>query len=583
MDTLPQPPPEAGAYPEPVEIPRYLPRAVTTKNGMVSAAHPLAAHVGADILRGGGNAIDAMVAVQMVLNVVEPQSSGIGGGCFILYHEAGTGKTSCIDGREETPAQARRSDFLDDRGKVIEDDLTGGLPVGVPGTVAAMHLAHGRWGKLPWSRVLEPAIRLAEDGIGVTPRLRISILVNRERFLRFPSSRAVFLDGEGQAPELGFVLRQPDLARTLKLLAATGPAPFYTGEIARDIVQTVQNAPYRPGRLTLEDLARYRPVEREPVRFRYRGCEVVSMPPPSSGGITLGLMLGILEQNGIDKARAGTLEELELLARAGAASFADRNAYLGDQDWSPQTPMRALLQPAYVQERAEAARSTPAGSRFKPGKLAEPSDASGRSEGQHTTHFSIVDPQRNIVSCTTTIEHGMGSGLVVAGRGFLLNNQLTDFDLDRESGPNALDPTPRPRRDAAGQEHGLGGKRPRSSMTPVIVFKDGEPYVVMGSPGGSQIIGIVGQVLVNVLDHGMDMQQAINAPRLSSRNGPLALEALYPDREALVRALRERGWKVQDTKPLYDVWGGAHGIRIRADRTLEGGADPRREGAVRGW
>jgi gamma-glutamyltranspeptidase/glutathione hydrolase len=587
---LPTPPKDAGSYPEPVEVPRYLPEAVAASRGMVASAHPLASRTGVDILRQGGNAIDAMLAVQMVLNVVEPQSSGIGGGCFIVYHDAKTGKTHCIDGREEVPAAARREDFLDGRGKVIAEDLTGGLPAGVPGTVAAMWQAHAAWGKLPIARVLEPAIRLADDGIGVTPRLRVSIAVNQARFLRFPASKQVFLHEDGSVPELGEVLRQPDLARTLRLLAEQGPGVFYEGEIARDIVAAVRKAPFQPGKLALEDLKAYRAVKREPVRFSYRGYEIVSATPPSSGGITVGQILGILEQHDLQKIKPGTIEEIELLARAGAAAFADRNAYLGDPDANADLDMRALLEPERIRERAEAAGKLVPGGTVRPGP--KPSLRPGPSpirpdgaprEGEHTTHFSIVDAERNVVSCTTTIEHGMGSGLVVAGRGFLLNNELTDFDLERTTGPNVLDATRRPRRTALTESTTLGGKRPRSSMTPVIVFKEGRPYLTTGSPGGSRIIGVVAQVLVNVLDHGMDVQAAINAPRIDGQNGPLALEVLYPNRADLEEQLRRRGWKVSRQSPWYEAWGGAQGIRLLPDGRLEGGADPRREGAVRGY
>jgi gamma-glutamyltranspeptidase/glutathione hydrolase len=552
---------------------------------MVSAAHPLAARAGVETMRRGGNAIDALVTVQLVLNLVEPQSSGIGGGCFLLFFEASSGKVLFLDGREEVPAACRREDFLGADGKVLDDDLTGGLPVGVPGTLAAIGKAHRRWGKLPWEQVVEPATRLAETGVGVTPRLRLSILVNRQRFLRFPASRDLFLRGEeASAPEIGEVLRQADLAQTLRLVSRHGPDVFYRGEIARDLVRSVQSAPYRPGKLTLEDLHRYQAVEREPIRFRYRDYEIVSAPPPSSGGITLGLMLGILQDSDIRSCKSGSVEELELLARAGAAAFADRNAYLADQDWNPHIPMRALLAPEYVRQRTQTALSFPAGQRCPPGPLlSAPGQPLPSRDGPDTTHFSIVDPERNVVACTSTIEHGMGCGLVVEGRGFLLNNQLTDFDLDVPDSPNSLDPTPRRRRTAVDAPESLGGKRPRSSMTPVIVLKNGKPYLTLGSPGGPLIIGTVAQILVNVLDHGMDLQQAINAPRISSRNGPLELEALYPQRDELVRQLEQRGWQVARLSPLFEVWGGAHGIRLLADGWLEGGADPRREGAVRGW
>lgn len=584
MTALAQAPPTADgdAYPEPEFVPSTMPSAVVARHGMVSAAHPLAARIGVEVLKRGGHVIDATVAVQMALNVVEPQSSGIGGGCFILYYDAGTKQTHAIDGREETPAGARREDFLDGNGKVTKDDLTGGACVGVPGTVAAMWKAHERFGKLPIAELLQPAIRLAEDGIGVTPRLRISILANRERFLRFPGSKGAFLRADGMAPDMGDVLKQPDLGRTLRLLAEHGPKVFYEGEIAQDVVKTVCDAPYHPGRMALEDLRAYHAIDRAPIRFNYHGYELVSFPSPSSGGITLAQMLGMADTVDLKALQAGSLEETELLARIGAVAFADRNAYLGDQDWSPDVDARRLVNPEYVKTRAAAARSLKPGQKAQPGHRAV-SGAGERPEGNHTTHFSIVDAQGNVVACTTTIEHGMGCGMVVPGRGFLLNNELTDFDLSLPTGPNAIDPSRRARPTALDNPTSVGGKRPRSSMTPVIVFKDGKPILSVGSPGGPLIIGIVAQILTNVLDHGMDAQQAINAPRLSSRNGPLELEALYPNRTELRNQLQSLGWKVKENKPSEQVWGGAHAIRIRPDGMLEGGADPRREGAVRGY
>jgi gamma-glutamyltranspeptidase/glutathione hydrolase len=577
----PRPPADAGHFPEPVDVPRYFPEAVIHDKAMVATAHPLASRIGVEILRQGGNAIDAMVAVQMALNVVEPQSSGIGGGCFIVYYDAKSGKTHCLDGREEVPAGTKRADFLDSNGKLRAEPLTGGLPVGVPGTVAAMWLAHEKWGKLPIAKVLEPAIRLAENGFGVTPRLQVSIALHQPRFLRFPSSKKLYLHDDGSPAELGEIRRNPDLARTFRLLAEKGPKVFYEGEIARDIVTAVREAPFQPGNMTLDDLKAYQAIEREPVRFRYRGHVIVSAPPPGSGGLTVGLILGVLEAEDVKNLKAGSVAEIDLLARAGAVAFADRNAYLGDPNWSSDLDMSALLDAERLKARRDAARTLKPGTAARPGpKPTKDRDKTPgvesptRSEGDHTTHFSIVDSERNIVSCTTTIEHGMGSGLVVPGRGFLLNNELTDFDLERASGANALDAT----RSKDGH-----GKRPRSSMAPVIVFHDGKPWLTTGSPGGSRIIGIVAQVLVNVIDHEMDMQQAINAPRVNAENGPLSLEVLYPKRAELEDALRSRGWKVQAQKPWYEAWGGAQGIRILSDGKLEGGADPRREGAVRGY
>jgi len=582
----PPPPPEAGAFPEPVSVPSVLPQGVITERAMVAAAHPLAARTGVEILRAGGNAIDAMVAVQMVLNVVEPQSSGIGGGCFILWHDRAQAQTYFVDGREECPRAARREDFLGPDGKVLGDTaaMTGGQAVGVPGTVAAMHLAHSRWGKLPWRDLFLPAIQLAEEGIGVTPRLRWAIQANRERLLRAPASRAVFLLPDGSAPEIGQVLRQPDLGRTFRLLAEQGPRVFYEGELAQRIVAAVQEAPIRPGRLSQADLADYRAVLRKPFRFEYRGFTVMAPSAPSSGGYTLALLLAILEETPADERRPGTASFIDAYARAESVAFAIRDNQFGDADFLPAADVEAvshwLSQPETLRAWAKAVQP---GKRWRLPAAAEPSQGAP-TEGENTTHFSIVDGDGNVVACTTTIEHGMGSGLIVPGAGFLLNNELTDFDLHRARGPNALDAQRRPRRTAVEDAHLQGGKRPRSSMTPVIVFRGPEPVLTLGSPGGSQIIGVVGQVLTGVLDHNLDMQAAINLPRVSCRNrGSIELEGHYPERSAMAERLQALGWPLRPLIPGYEAWGGAQGIRRRADGRLEGGADPRREGAVRGY
>lgn len=582
----PLPPPEAGAFPEPVSVPAVLPQGVITERAMVAAAHPLAARTGVDILRAGGNAIDAMVAVQLVLNVVEPQSSGIGGGCFILWHDRAQGQTHFVDGREECPREARRVDFLGPDGRVLGDTaaMTGGQAVGVPGTVAAMHLAHSRWGKLAWRDLFQPAIKLAEEGIGVTPRLRWAILANRARLLQAPASRAVFLLSDGSAPEIGHVLKQPDLGRTFRLLAEQGPQVFYEGELAQQIVAAVQGAPIRPGRLSLADLKDYRAVVRAPFAFEYRGFRIIAPPSPSAGGYSLALLLKILEGTPVEDRRPGTASMVSAFARAESVAFALRDRHFGDVDFLPDQPADVastwLRQPETLRDWA---KSVQPGKRWKLPTAAGP-DPGVPTEGENTTHFSIVDGDGNFLACTTTIEHGMGSGLIVPGAGFLLNNELTDFDLSRVSGPNALDPRRQPRRTALNGGNLPGGKRPRSSMTPVIVFRGPEPVLTLGSPGGSQIIGVVGQVLTGVLDHDLDMQAAINLPRVSCRNrGSLELEGHFPDRPEMAKRLQLLGWPLRPLIPGYEAWGGAQGIRRRADGRLEGGADPRREGAVRGY
>jgi gamma-glutamyltranspeptidase/glutathione hydrolase len=564
-----------------------MPQAVVFPKAMVAAAHPLAARVGVDILRSGGNAIDAMVAVQMVLNVVEPQSSGIGGGCFILWHDQTTGQTHFVDGREECPQAAKREDFLTHEGKVLpsEEAMTGGHAVGVPGTVAAMHLAHQRWGKRPWRDLLAPAIDLAEHGIGVTPRLRWAIQANHSRLQRIPASRAVFLLPDSSVPEIGHVLRQPDLARTLSRLAEEGPQAFYTGEIARQIVAAVQQAPLRPGRLTLDDLANYRAVMRPPFKFHYRGYEIIGPSSPSAGTQTLAVLLGILEATPPAERPLGSAAFLDLWARAESVAFAFRDQLLGDADFlSPQAQDQIATLLHQRDRLREWTATVVPGQRWTLPLAKMPPAPPFPSEGDHTTHFSIIDAAGNVVSCTSTIEHGMGSALVVPGAGFLLNNELTDFDVSVTSGPNALETRRQPRRTALEQATTLGGKRPRSSMTPLIVCRDGQPVLTIGSPGGSQIIGVVGQVVTGIVDHELDMQSAINLARASCRNrGQIDLEAHFPTTPDLLAQLSRLGWPVRKLAGEYQAWGGAHGIRRRSDGQLEGGADPRREGAVRGY
>lgn len=581
---------DAFVFPEPAGVPAVLPKVSRAPKAMVTAAHPLAAKMGTDILKAGGNAIDATVAVQMALAILEPQSSGLGGGCFIVFWDAKTQTAHTIDGREETPRQSSRKDFLDDQGQLLKDRITGGHCVGVPGTVAAMHLAHARWGKLPWKQVLQPAIRLAEEGVGISPRLRGAIESNYKRLARFPSSRSVFFHEDGSVPELSELRRYPELARTLRLIAEQGPSVFYEGEIAQKIVDAVQKAPYRPGYLSLEDLRQYRAVERQPARFKYRHLEIVGMPPPSSGTLTLGLMLGMLEPMTSKEWRESSpWQRAALFAQLENVAFADRQAYMGDADWC-DWPQDKLLEPGRLEQRRQVAW------KLKPSQKAKPGPAPGMpasppnpdktllEEGTNTTHFSIVDADRNVVSCTTTIEYGMGSGLIVPGAGFLLNNELTDFDLSLPEGANALTNERRPRRSALQGASSMGGKRPRSSMCPIIVFRDGKPIMSVGSPGGAYIIGIVAHCLLGVVDDGFDIQDAINQPRVSCRNrGILELEEHFPDRAKLVQELEKRGWKVAPIKTGYESWGGAHGIVIRPDGMLEGGADPRREGAVRGY
>jgi gamma-glutamyltranspeptidase/glutathione hydrolase len=510
--------------------------AQTAKRYLVAAANPLAAQAGAEVLKRGGSAVDAALAVQMVLGLVEPESSGIGGGAFMLHWSAAEKKLRTYDGRETAPSAARPDRFLNSENKPLSflDAAVGGRSVGVPGVLRMLELAHQRHGRLPWHELFGAAIRIAEQGFEATPKLREAL--ERERFLRDdPAARKVFYSGNR--------IRNPEYADTLRAVARAGANVFYEGEIAKDIVLAVRtNA--RPGDITEHDLKKYRALEREPVCGPYRRWRICSMGPPSSGGVAVLQMLGLLERTAFARAPPESVAALHLFAEAGKLAYADRARYLGDPDSVP-VPTKRLLDPGYLDKRARLI-----GERAM--ALAPPGDAESG-----TSHFSIVDARGDIVAMTTTIESGFGSRIMV--RGFLLNNQLTDFDF-APGGPNSV----------------AGGKRPRSSMAPSIVFDRNEPLLAIGSPGGSMIINYVAKALVGVLDWGLPVQAAIDLPNYGSRNGPTLIEqgSRY---EKLAAPLTDLGHQV-DRIPLAS---GLHGIE-RVPGGWRGGADPRREGAVRG-
>ncbi|MEX0742658.1 MAG: gamma-glutamyltransferase family protein, partial [Phycisphaeraceae bacterium] len=439
------------------------------------------------------------------------------------------------------------------------------------------------------SEALQPAIRLARNGFIIPEPFARSLETHTDRLRNYPESIKLFSRPDGTPLQEGDLFRNPALAETLELIAREGIAAFYEGEIAEDIVRTVRNDSLRPGLLAREDLANYLPVEREPVFVNYRGYDVYGMNMPSSGGPTLGLILNLLEGSGFaDVPRAGA-DSIHLMADAQNLAFADRNRYMGDSDFV-RVPLDGLLDKAYAEERrkllyTDRALPLPA----EHGKPEGASDAHAGilnvREGISTTHFSIVDRHRNVASITSTIEQHFGSALIVPGRGFLLNNELTDFDAEAfdEDGnlvPNAPEGGWKPRRSALGDAaKTTGGKRPRSSMSPTLVMRDGEPRLALGSPGGSRIIGITLNVLVNVIDHKMDVQTAINAPRVLARNGPLELEApLYRNR-ALRTELERRGFDVRNAQ----AFGSVQAIQIGEDGWLHGAADPRREGLAVGY
>ncbi len=533
---------------------------------MVAAANPLAARAGLDILQAGGSAIDAAIAVQLVLNLVEPQSSGIGGGAFLLHWDAGTRTLANLDGRETAPAAATPDRFLDAGGEPMEfmAAVVGGRSVGVPGTVRLLEDAHERWGRLPWAQLFEPAIRLAEDGFRVSPRLA-GLLAQEEALADDPQARATFYEADGTPKVAGTVLTNPAFAQTLRRIAAEGADAFYTGAIAQDIVDTVAGHPTNPGDMTIEDLEGYRVMERPPICGEYRVYTICGMGPPSSGGIAIQQILDVIETADMAALGLGP-EAVHWIAEAGRLAFADRARYLGDPDFV-SVPVRGLLDERYMRERArlvdqgrsmgEAEAGDPP---FQQGMLLAPSD--GIENG--TSHISVVDRDGNAVAMTTTIESGFGARLMTEG-GFLLNNELTDFafvpDEDGRPVANRVEP----------------GKRPRSSMAPTIVFDAfGRLYVVTGSPGGSQIINFVAKTLVGILDWDLDPQVAVDLPNFGSRNGPTELEA-GTEAEGWAPALEVMGHEVA----IMDMTSGIQAIVVTPEG-LVGGADSRREGVAIG-
>jgi gamma-glutamyltranspeptidase/glutathione hydrolase len=536
---------------------------VKASKWMVSSANPLASEAGRQVLRDGGSAVDAAIAMQMVLALVEPQSSGLGGGAFIVSYDAKRRRISTIDGRETAPAAVTSQLFIKD-GKPLgfADAVNSGLSVGVPGVLRALELAHQRHGRLPWARLLQPAIRLAEEGFAVSTRLHAQIKGNRDLAVQ-AAARAYFYPQDQAAP-VGYLLKNPALAEVLRRVASEGVSAFYRGEIAQDIVHAVESHT-RPGTLSEQDLAEYRALEREPVCSRYRQYQLCGMGPPSSGPIAVMQMLGMLQQHEVASMLPGSREAVHYFAETGRLAFADRERYVADPAFV-SVPVTAMLDSRYL-----AWRGALIDARQSMG-VAQAGDPSGmlkqRGEGDavdqaSTTHLVAIDAQGNAVSMTSTIESEFGSKIFV--RGFLLNNQLTDFSL--------LPTDPQGRAVANRVEP---RKRPRSSMSPIIVLKDDKPYLLIGSPGGSSIILYVAKTLMGVLDWKLDVQQAIALPNMGSRNRDTELEQ-GSGLESLQQALRQSGHRVS----IAPSPSGVHAIMIQPD-ALFGGADPRREGVALG-
>ncbi|WP_431559355.1 gamma-glutamyltransferase [Methyloceanibacter sp.] len=540
---------------------------VTAKKHMVVAAHPLAAEAGLAMLRQGGSAIDAGIAAQMVLNLVEPQSSGLGGGAFMLYWDAAAGTLSSYDGRETAPAAAAPELFLDESGAPLPRDeaIAGGLSVGVPGVLAALKLVHDEYGKLPWAELFQPAIALAREGFPVSARLSKMLAdMGPEHFT--PDARAYFFDPEGRPRPAGDKLTNEELAETFEMIALKGHDVFYNGDIARDIARAVQSDPRHAGRLTIDDLANYRAKKREAVCAPYRSRKVCGAGPPSSGAIAVGQVVGIVEPFDLGTAPFDP-RAAHLIAEAERLAYADRARYVADPDFVA-VPVSGLLDPDYLAERRALIDPNKAQSEVTAGTPPEVErgafgiDATNERGG--TSQVSVVDADGDAFSLTTSIEYAFGARTMV--RGFLLNNQLTDFsflpgDSDGHAIANRVEP----------------GKRPRSTMNPTMVFgDDGNLDYVLGSPGGPAIIFFNLKALFALIDWQMDAAEAAALVNFGSTEKTVLIEpgAAW---DALAASLEAKGHKVR-RMPMAS---GQHIIAVTPDG-LEGGADPRRDSVALG-
>lgn len=532
---------------------------VADREGMVAAQSRVAAEIGAAVLADGGNAIDAAVATGFALAVTLPRAGNLGGGGFMLVYLADEDRTVAIDYREMAPAAASRDMFLGEDGEV--DNRAARLSLraaGVPGTVAGLYHAHQRYGKLPWRRLVAPAIELAR-GMVVTEDLASSVARARNRLEQDPDAMALFFKSDGSEWQPGEVIRNPDLARTLRDVAKKGRDGFYKGRVAQLIADDMQA---NGGLITQADLESYKVVEREAVRGSYRGYEIVSMPPPSSGGVHVVQMLNILEQFPMGDFESGSALTLHVMAEAMRQAYADRSQHLGDPDYY-DVPIEWLTSESYAKEIAEgiSLESARTSSSVYPGKVPAP-------ESPDTTHYSVMDSAGNAVANTYTLNFSFGSGKAIAGAGFLINNEMDDFSA-KPGSPNAFGLL-------GGEANAIeAGKRPLSSMTPTLVFKDGKPLIALGSPGGSRIITSVLQPIVNVIDFKMNLADAVSAPRIHHQWYPdtIFIESGFsPDTLALLGAL---GHNVSRT-PFS--MGSVQAV-MRTDDGFAGAADPRRPDA----
>lgn len=525
-------------------------RDATGKNGVVSSSRYEASKAGISIIEKGGNAVDAAVATAFALGVAEPQSSGIGGGGFMTVRIAETGETLFIDFREIAPKNASPDMWkIGDDGKVVNNEkMAGGKSVGVPGEVAGLTYALEKYGTMSLKEVMQPAIDLATNGFEVTPILNTDFTNSYDKFLKFPEMGKVFLTKDELPYAVGDMFKNPDLAKTLTTISEKGADAFYKGEIAQAIVDSVKEA---GGVLEMEDLANYKIEVRTPVSGTYRGYEIISSPPPSSGGTHIIQILNMMENYDISKMEIDSPEYLHLISEIFKVSFADRGKYMGDTDFV-EVPLKGLVSKEYAKELIkkidmEKSQEYGAGDPWK-------------YEHTDTTHFSVADKDGNIVSVTKTINGSFGSGVVAKNTGIIMNNEMGDFDTGAGKA-NSVEP----------------GKKPLSSMSPTIILKDGKPFVVVGSPGGVRIITTVVQVISNVIDRNMDVQEAIDAPRIYDN---LDYIMGYEGRisKETVDKLVAMGHKVTPGEEWSKMFGSVHAIEYKADGTIRGGADPRKDG-----
>jgi gamma-glutamyltranspeptidase/glutathione hydrolase len=533
---------------------------VRSRAGMVVTVEPHATDVGVAMLENGGNAVDAAVAVGFALAVTHPSSGNLGGGGFMLVRFA-NGRSTFIDFRERAPALASRDMYLDQKGQPTKESDIGYRASGVPGTPHGLELALRKYGTKPWGEVLRPAWQLASQGIEVSYGLARSLKANRERVSRFPESNRVFLR-DGRFYEPGEVFRQPDLARTLSRLMKLGIKDFYEGETAHLLASDMRA---HGGLLTLDDLKHYQVVERAPLVGSYRGCSILTAPPPSSGGVGLLQILGMLEGTGFEKGGAGSALATHYMAEAMRRYFADRSRYLGDPDFCT-VPKTGLLGRNYIAQRRatiDPAKATPSAD-IAPGSLPA-------HESEQTTHYSIVDRAGNAVAVTYTLNGSYGSGVTVAGTGVLMNNEMDDFSAK----PGALT---QDRMAYSGDANAIQPhKTPLSSMTPTIVLRDGKLYAVLGSPGGLTIINTVVEVLVNLLDFRMNVADAVAQPRFHHQWLPDRLQMERGFSPDTVDLLKSRGHEVEFVARQGEV-----AAIVVANDWLEGAADPRTEGTAKG-